>query len=565
MKQLIRILFLAVVLALCGSIAEAAPADAQATEERWQPEPGLSWQWQLTGNIDTSYNVDVYDVDAVETPAATVDELHADGRKVICYISAGSWENWRPDREDFPPFVKGRPLGGWPGERWLDIREIDTLRPIMKNRMDVSASKGFDAVEPDNVDGYANRSGFPLTYADQLAYNRMLAEEAHERGEVSGCVAYFDYYAGTANKIHGEPVPLGPDYLNYTIREPLGVTAHIVPWNMPLSMVCRSLAPALAAGNTAVVKPAEQTPLTALKFAEIFLDLGFPQGVYNVVTGFGDEAGRALSEHPGIGSITFTGSVETGRDIIRASAEHVKPVVLELGGKSPQVIFADTDLDLAATEVAKGIYSNTGQYCDAGSRLVVEEGAREPLLERLLEHSRRIKLGEGMDDPDMGPLVSAEHLERVLGYIASGRQEGANMLIGGRAEEFERGYFVLPTVFDDVEGKMRIAREEIFGPVLSVLPFSDEAEAAEIANDSSYGLAAGIFTRDIDRALRFARDIEAGYVMINEYFTGGMGSPFGGYKQSGIGREKGLVALDNYTQTKNVVVKVGQPNGERPR
>jgi aldehyde dehydrogenase (NAD+) len=379
---------------------------------------------------------------------------------------------------------------------------------------------------------------------------------AHAHGEISGCVRYLDYYAGAADKIHGETIPLGSDYLNYTVREPLGVTAHIVPWNMPLSMVCRSLAPALAAGNTAVIKPAEQTPLTALKFAEIFLDLYFPPGVYNVVPGFGEEAGKALGEHPGIGSITFTGSVETGRNILHSAAEHVKPVVLELGGKSPQIIFADTDLDLAASEVAKGIYSNTGQYCDAGSRLLVDEGVREPLLEKLIQHSRQIKLGEGMNNPDMGPLVSAEHLERVLGYIDIGRQEGANMLIGGRAEEFERGYFVSPTVFDEVESKMRIAQEEIFGPVLSVLTFSGDEEAARIANDSSYGLAAGIFTQNIDRAMRFASEVQAGYVMINEYFTGGMGSPFGGYKQSGIGREKGLVALDNYTQVKNVVLRI---------
>jgi aldehyde dehydrogenase (NAD+) len=379
---------------------------------------------------------------------------------------------------------------------------------------------------------------------------------AHAHGEISGCVRYLDYYAGAADKIHGETIPLGSDYLNYTVREPLGVTAHIVPWNMPLSMVCRSLAPALAAGNTAVIKPAEQTPLTALKFAEIFLDLHFPPGVYNVVPGFGEEAGKALGEHPGIGSITFTGSVETGRNILHSAAEHVKPVVLELGGKSPQIIFADTDLDLAASEVAKGIYSNTGQYCDAGSRLLVDEGVREPLLEKIIQHSRQIKLGEGMNNPDMGPLVSAEHLERVLGYIDIGRQEGANMLIGGKAEEFERGYFVSPTVFDEVESKMRIAQEEIFGPVLSVLPFSGDEEAARIANDSSYGLAAGIFTQNIDRAMRFASEVQAGYVMINEYFTGGMGSPFGGYKQSGIGREKGLVALDNYTQIKNVVLRI---------
>ena len=377
----------------------------------------------------------------------------------------------------------------------------------------------------------------------------------HARSEVSGCVRYFDYYAGVADKIHGETIPLGSNYLNYTIREPLGVTAHIVPWNAPLSMVSRSLAPALAAANTAVVKPAEQTPLTALQFAEVFLELGFPEGVYNVVTGFGEEAGRALSEHPGIDSITFTGSVETGRAVLRSAAEHVKPVVLELGGKSPQIVFADSDLDLVANEVAKGIYSNTGQYCDAGSRLVIEESIRDRFLERMVNRSHDIKLGAGLEGPDMGPLVSAEHFERVLRYIDTGQKEGARMLTGGRAERFDKGYFVSPTIFDEVESGMRIAQEEIFGPVLSVLTFSDEQEALRTANDSNYGLAAGIFTRDIDRAFRFANDIQAGYVMINEYFSGGAGSPFGGYKQSGFGRERGLIALDNYTQIKNVVLR----------
>ena len=380
----------------------------------------------------------------------------------------------------------------------------------------------------------------------------------HARGEISGCVRYFDYYAGVADKIHGESIPLGPDYLNYTVHEPIGVTAHIVPWNAPLNMICRSLAPALAAGNTAVIKPAEQTPLTALLFAEVFDALNFPAGVYNAVTGFGAEAGKALSEHPRIGSITFTGSVETGRAIIRASAEHVKPVLLELGGKSPQIVFADSDLDRAASEVVKGIYSNTGQYCDAGSRLLVEESISEPLVHKVVRHAREITLGHGIDNPDMGPLVSAEHFDRVVGYVEAGQNEGANLIMGGHASEFEKGYFVSPTVFDGVGSEMSIAREEIFGPVLSVLPFSGEEEAAEIANDSDYGLAAGIFTSDIDRVTRFARDIQAGYVMVNEYFTGGPGSPFGGYKQSGIGRERGLMALQNYTQVKNVVIRVGR-------
>ncbi len=378
----------------------------------------------------------------------------------------------------------------------------------------------------------------------------------HARAEMASCAAYFDYYAGAADKIHGDTIPQGPDHLGFTLREPVGVTAHIVPWNVPLGMVCRGLAPALAAGNTAVVKPAEQTPLTALKFAEIFLELGFPPGVYNVVPGYGEDAGKALSQHSEIGSMTFTGSVETGRAVLRAAAEHVKPVVAELGGKSPQVVFADSDLDLAAAEVSKGIYSNTGQYCDAGSRLIVEESVREPLLERLVENAKGWRLGPGAESPDLGPLVSEEHFGRVLGYIESGEQEGAEMLTGGRAEQFERGYFVSPTVFDGVERGMRIEREEIFGPVLTVQSFGEAEEAAAMANDTPYGLAAAIYTKDIDKALAFATDVQAGNVMVNEYYAGGMGSPFGGYKHSGTGREKGLVALNNYTQIKNITVRI---------
>lgn len=379
---------------------------------------------------------------------------------------------------------------------------------------------------------------------------------AFARDEIRGCVKYFDYYAGAADKIHGETVPLGPEYLNYTVREPMGVTAHIVPWNAPLSMVCRSLAPALAAGNTAVVKPAEQTPLTALAFSEILCSAGLPDGAYNVVAGFGPEAGAALCEHSGIDSMTFTGSADTGKAVLRAAADHIRPVVAELGGKSPQIVFADSDLDLVAGEIAKGIYSNSGQYCDAGARLLVDRSVREPLLQRLVERAHDIEIGPGMDSPDMGPLVSAEHYEKVTDHLDSGVAEGAEMITGGRAEGFERGYFVAPTIFDRVQPDSRLAREEIFGPVLAVMPFDDEARAAELANATDYGLAAGIFTRDIDRALRFANDVRAGYVQVNEYFIGGMGSPFGGYKQSGIGRERGLAALENYTQIKNVVVRV---------
>jgi aldehyde dehydrogenase (NAD+) len=377
------------------------------------------------------------------------------------------------------------------------------------------------------------------------------------RKEVFSTARYFEFYAGAADKIHGQQIPLGPDYVDFTIREPLGVTAHIVPWNMPLNMVGRSVAPALAAGNTAVVKPAEQTPLTALKLADFFAELGFPAGVYNVVTGFGDEAGAALTAHPDIDSITFTGSVETGRLVMQAAAEHIKPVVLELGGKSPHIVFADADIDAAVAEAAKGIYSNTGQICSAGSRLVLDARIKAPFLERLVNHSEQMKVGPGLDSPDMGPLVSGEQFERVLNYIDIGRSEGARVLTGGgRPAQFERGYFVAPTVFDNVKPQMRIAQEEIFGPVLSVLTFNDEEEALRIANNVKYGLVAGIFTSDINRAMRLATKIKAGQIYINEYYAGGEETPFGGYKQSGFGREKGLEALQHYTQVKNVAIRL---------
>jgi aldehyde dehydrogenase (NAD+) len=308
-----------------------------------------------------------------------------------------------------------------------------------------------------------------------------------------------------------------------------------------------------------VVKPAEQTPLTALALGELVRSLDFPAGVYNVVNGLGHEAGAALSQHPGIHSLTFTGSVATGRRVMQAAAEQIKPIVLELGGKSPQLIFPDADLDQAVAEVAKGIYSNTGQYCDAGSRLVIHESIKAPFLEKLLAHTQTLSLGKGIDDPDMGPLVSAEHWERVMGSIKKGQYEGATLLCGGdRPSYLEHGYFLQPTIFDQVTSEMVIAQEEIFGPVLVVLTFQEEAEAVAIANDSAYGLGAGIFTRDIDRALRLTKQLQAGYVMVNEYFAGDIGAPFGGYKQSGIGRERGLVALQNYTQIKNVTLRIRQ-------
>jgi aldehyde dehydrogenase (NAD+) len=398
------------------------------------------------------------------------------------------------------------------------------------------------------------------THADELAALETLDQGkplATSKREVLSTARYFEFYAGAADKFYGETIPLGPDYVDFTLREPLGVTAHIVPWNMPLNMVGRSVGPALAMGNTAVVKPAEQTPLTALKLAELMEETGFPAGVYNVVTGYGDEAGAALSRHVGIDSMTFTGSVETGRLVMKAAAEHIKPVVLELGGKSPHIIFADADLDAAVAEAAKGIYSNCGQICSAGSRLVVQESIRDVFVDRLAAHSRALKVGPGMESPDLGPLNSREHYARVLEYVKIGQQEGAALVTGGgRPDQIERGYFLAPTIFDAVKPDMRIAQEEIFGPVLSVITFSDEDEALAIANGVKYGLVAGIFTNDINRALRLAKGIRAGQIFVNEYYAGGEETPFGGYKQSGFGREKGMAALLNYTQIKNVAIRI---------
>jgi aldehyde dehydrogenase (NAD+) len=377
------------------------------------------------------------------------------------------------------------------------------------------------------------------------------------RKEVLSTARYFEFYAGAADKFYGDSIPLGPDYVDFTLREPMGVTAHIVPWNMPLNMVGRSVAPALAMGNTAVVKPAEQTPLTALKLAELMAQVGVPAGVYNVVTGFGQEAGAPLTEHPDVDSITFTGSVPTGRRIMQAAAKHIKPVVLELGGKSPHIIFADADLETAVVEASKGIFANCGQICSAGSRLVIDGRIKDAFLDKLIQRARQIRVGPGLESPDMGPLVSQEQYERVLNYIEIGQQEGAQLLTGGgRPDTLDRGYFVAPTLFDNVSPQATIAQEEIFGPVLSVLTFHDEDEALAIANGVQYGLVAGIFTNDLNRALRLATRIRAGQIYVNEYFAGGEETPFGGYKQSGFGREKGIDALYNYTQVKNVAIRL---------
>jgi aldehyde dehydrogenase (NAD+) len=381
------------------------------------------------------------------------------------------------------------------------------------------------------------------------------------RSDMESAARYFEYYAGAADKVEGRSVPVGPDGVDFTIREPYGVSAQITPWNFPGNLFARGVAPALVAGNTTVVKPPEQTPLSTLRLAELCTEAGAPDGAVNVVTGFGDPAGAALSSHAGVDTITFTGSVPTGQSIMKQAADNVTPVTLELGGKNSAVVFPDADLDAAARWIDRGIFTNAGQVCSAADRVVVHESVHDELVDRLVARARDYDLGPGRSDPDMGPLASDDQFEKVTGYIDVGRKEGATVAAGGATPDRE-GYFVEPTVFTDVEPEMRIAREEIFGPVLAVLRFDTEAQALELTNDVDYGLVSGVFTGDVSRAHRFARGVEAGNVYVNQWFGDTNQTPFGGYKNSGIGREKGLEALDSYLQTKNVAINLDEDGGD---
>jgi betaine-aldehyde dehydrogenase len=377
----------------------------------------------------------------------------------------------------------------------------------------------------------------------------------------------FEYFAGWATKIEGETIPVPGKMFNYTLREPVGVCGQIIPWNFPLLMAAWKLAPALAAGNTVVLKPAEQTPVTAMELGKLIQEAGFPEGVVNIVSGYGETAGASLASHPGINKIAFTGSTEVGKIIARAAAENLTKVSLELGGKAPNIVFADADLEQAVNGAMMGIFFNQGQVCCAGSRLFVEEGVKDEFLAKFKEKSQKIVVGDPADkSTQMGPQVSQEQLERIKSYVTIGREEGAGVYCGGEAPKLDgalqHGYFFQPTILTEVKNQMRVAQEEIFGPVVSVLTFKDEDDLIKQANETIYGLSAGIWTRDITRAHRFAREIKAGVVWINTFNMFNAASPFGGYKQSGYGREMGKHALELYTQVKSVWVDLsGKPIG----
>ena len=377
------------------------------------------------------------------------------------------------------------------------------------------------------------------------------------RGEVDAWRKALNYNAGAADKLEGSTIPIGTDFVDFTVLEPIGVTAHIVPWNFPLGIAIRSVGPALAAGCSVVLKPAEQSPLSALRFAEIAHEVGFPKGVVNVVNGFGDEAGDALVKHPLVRGITFTGSVATGRKIMSAAASSTTPVVLELGGKNPLLIFDDADLDRAAADTISGAFGNAGQVCSSASRVLVHEDVAGAFLERLELLVAGITVGPAEEDPDIGPLASKEQHDKVLNYLELGVTEGARLVCGGgQPAGLQKGYFVEPTIFDNVSPDMKISREEIFGPVVTITRFKTEAEAIELANGLGFGLVAGIQTSNISRALKLIRKLEAGSVWINGWGMGGVQAPTGGIKDSGIGKERGIAGIRNYLHEKNVAIRL---------
>jgi aldehyde dehydrogenase (NAD+) len=431
-------------------------------------------------------------------------------------------------------YARGAFEGGWAGLPPVRrVRILNRLAGLLRER-------NRELAELESLD-----VGKPLRQAED---------------DVAAAAGYFEFFAGVADKVFGSSIPLGTGFIDFTLREPLGVSAQIVPWNYPLRLASRGIAPALACGNAVVAKPAAEAGLSVTRLAELAVEAGLPAGVFNVVTG-GRETGAALASHPGINHISFTGSVPTGIAIMKAAADNVVPVTLELGGKSANIVFGDADLERAAASAATTLMQNSAQTCTAPTRLLLEESAHDLFVELLATRIKKIRLGRGLDNPDMGPVVSDRQMQRVLGYIAAGAKDGAITLTGGRrsdAPELAQGYFIEPTLLDRVTRGTALEQEEIFGPVLTVTTFRSVDEAIAIANGTPYGLVTGIWTRDLSKALSVATAVKSGQVRVNSYSVeGSIGLPFGGYKRSGFGREQGVEALANYTQVKNVMINFG--------
>ncbi|WKA46116.1 aldehyde dehydrogenase family protein [Geobacillus zalihae] len=377
---------------------------------------------------------------------------------------------------------------------------------------------------------------------------------------IPAAIDVLEFYAGMATKIQGDTLASPADRFNYTLREPVGVVGAIVPWNFPIMLAMWKLAPALAAGNTIVIKPAEQTPISILELARLLQEAGIPDGVINVVNGYGHTAGAALASHPDVDKIAFTGSTTTGRLVMQAASKHLKPISLELGGKSPNIVFDDANIDAAIRGSLFGIYFAQGQVCAAGSRLFVQETIYDRFVDEFARKAQSIRVGHPLDpDTQMGPQVSEEQLKTIERYVEIGKQEGAELVTGGkRNEQCGNGFYYTPTVFANVDNHMTIAREEIFGPVVSIIRFTDEEDAVRKANDTIYGLASGLWTSNLTRAHRVARKLKAGTVYVNTFSMLDSAAPFGGVKQSGFGRELGMEAMHLYTQTKHVWVNLSE-------
>jgi betaine-aldehyde dehydrogenase len=465
--------------------------------------------------------------------------------------------------------------------RWFSVYDPSTEEVIAEvpdgNAADIDAAvraarSAFDAGPWQHVTA-AERGRLLLRLADKIRQDaaRLAALEARNSGkpiieaefDIADAATCFEYYGGLANKVLGSVNPVPDNALSLSLREPMGVAGQIIPWNYPLLMAAWKLAPALAAGCTCVLKPAEQTPLTVLEVAGCFGDIGFPPGVINIVTGFGETAGAPLVCHPGTDKIAFTGSREVGISILRSAADQVKRVTMELGGKSPNIFFADADFEAAVDGALFGVFINQGEVCSAGSRILVQRPIYSRFVEAIAEKAKKIKLGRPLDrDTRMGALVSKEHYERVRSYQELGKQEARLVTGGGRATRFRSGFYVEPTIFADVDNNARIGREEIFGPVAVVMPFEEETDAIRIANDTQYGLAAAVWSRDIFRCIRAVRALRAGIVWVNHMQPTYVEAPWGGYKQSGFGRELGPWGIEEYLETKQVHINLNeQPIG----